>query len=214
MRSTSRSRSTRNVGAIDVPAVGGRRRPSRPSAAQDALDLGVGHRRAEQAREALAAQVQRAAARAAADSGRRSARDARRRRSARSSAIARCSATTGALMSAPRSKRADASVFRPSRLLVRRTDAGLKYALSNTTRRRRRRDLRVGAAHHAGDRLRAVARRRSPACPASSVALDAVERRDASRPASRARDAQLARRRASRGRTRASAGRARASRSW
>ncbi len=36
-------------------------------------------------------------------------------------------------MSAPRSKRDDASVLRPSRLLVRRTDAGLKYALSNTT---------------------------------------------------------------------------------
>ena len=36
-------------------------------------------------------------------------------------------------MSAPRSKRDDASVFRPSRLLVRRTDAGLKYALSNAT---------------------------------------------------------------------------------
>ena len=36
-------------------------------------------------------------------------------------------------MSAPRSKRDEASVFRPSRLLVRRTDAGLKYALSNAT---------------------------------------------------------------------------------
>ena len=36
-------------------------------------------------------------------------------------------------MSAPRSNRVDASVLRPRRLLVRRTDAGLKYALSNTT---------------------------------------------------------------------------------
>ena len=36
-------------------------------------------------------------------------------------------------MSAPRSKRDEASVLRPRRLLVRRTDAGLKYALSNAT---------------------------------------------------------------------------------
>jgi hypothetical protein len=47
--------------------------------------------------------------------------------------IARCSAKTGALTSAPRSNRADASVFNPSPLLVRRTEAGLKQALSNTT---------------------------------------------------------------------------------
>src|SRR6266699_1396957 len=49
------------------------------------------------------------------------------------SARARSSATTGALMSAPRSKRDDASVLSASRLLVRRTEAGLKYALSSTT---------------------------------------------------------------------------------
>ena len=49
------------------------------------------------------------------------------------SAAIRCNATTGALMSAPRSNRDEASVFRPSRLLVRRTDDGLKYALSNAT---------------------------------------------------------------------------------
>ena len=48
-------------------------------------------------------------------------------------AIALCKAVTAALMSAPRSNRADASVFRPSRLLVRRTDTGWKQALSNTT---------------------------------------------------------------------------------
>ena len=59
-------------------------------------------------------------------------------------------------MSAPRSKRDDASVFRPSRLLVCRTDAGLKYALSNATVCVRGGDLRVRAAHHAGDRLRPV----------------------------------------------------------
>ena len=57
-------------------------------------------------------------------------------------------------MSAPRSKRAEASVFRPSRLLVRRTDAGLKYALSNATVRVVRRHFRRRAAHDAGDRLR------------------------------------------------------------
>src|SRR6187200_1957185 len=34
-------------------------------------------------------------------------------------------------MSAPRSNRVDASVFKPRRLLVRLTEAGLKYALSS-----------------------------------------------------------------------------------
>ena len=51
-----------------------------------------------------------------------------------SSARTRSSARTGAPMSPPRSKRIDASVLRPSFLLVRRTDAGSKYALSIATR--------------------------------------------------------------------------------
>ena len=80
-----------------------------------------------------------------------------RRRSARISASARWSATTGALMSAPRSNRDEASVFRPSRLLVRRTEAGLKYALSNATVRVAAETSDRRAAHHAGDRLRRVA---------------------------------------------------------
>ena len=42
------------------------------------------------------------------------------------SAMARCRAITCTAASAPRSKRDEASVFSPSRLLVRRTDAGLK----------------------------------------------------------------------------------------
>ena len=42
---------------------------------------------------------------------------------------------TGAFTSTPRSNRADASVLRASRLLVRLTDEGLKYALSNATAR-------------------------------------------------------------------------------
>src|SRR5215831_4654123 len=48
------------------------------------------------------------------------------------SAMARCIAVTAPLMSAPRSNLDDASVLRPSFLLVRRTEAGLKYALSKT----------------------------------------------------------------------------------
>ena len=103
-----------------------------------------------------------------------------RRRSARAARRRAASATTGALMSAPRSKRDDASVFRPSRLLVRRTDAGLKYALSKATRRRRRRDF--GAAPPMTPAT-ACARSRSAmtSMSGSSVRVDAVERRDASR---------------------------------
>ena len=98
------------------------------------------------------------------------------------SARARCRAAA-ASMSAPRSKRDDASVFRPSRLLVRRTDAGSKYALSSTIVAWSRRYL---------GRRRRPSRRRSPAAARASAitsisgverAVDAVERRDASRPA-------------------------------
>ena len=99
-----------------------------------------------------------------------------------SSAAIRCSATTGALMSAPRSKRDEASVFRPSRLLVRRTDAGLKYALSNATILVAADTSASRAAHDAGDRLRAVAVGDHEHLGVE-LAFDAVERRDASRPA-------------------------------
>ena len=50
-------RSTRKVGTIDVPAVGGRRHVE-PEPAQNALDLHIGHRRAEQARQPCAPQVE------------------------------------------------------------------------------------------------------------------------------------------------------------
>ena len=58
----------------------------------------------------------------------------------------------GALTSPPRSNRIEASVFNPSRLLVRRTDGGWKYALSSTIRVVPLVDLRVSSAHHAGHR--------------------------------------------------------------
>ena len=100
----------------------GSARPRRPAPTRRA---GV---RADRARR-----VQTLAARAAAgststiDPDRLAGADLLQQRDARAE-----SPMTGALMSAPRSKRDDASVFRPSRLLVRRTDAGLKYALSST----------------------------------------------------------------------------------
>ena len=50
-----------------------------------------------------------------------------------------------------------ASVFRPSFLLVRRTDSGLKYALSKTMTVVPGRNFGLGAAHHAGHRHRALA---------------------------------------------------------
>jgi hypothetical protein len=69
-------------------------------------------------------------------------------------AAARAMPAGGALMSAPRSKRDDASVLSPSRLLVRRTDAGWKYALSSAIRVVRGADLGVLSAHDAADRQR------------------------------------------------------------
>ena len=51
-----------------------------------------------------------------------------------SSSSARAIARGGAVRSMPRSKRVDASVLRPSALLVARICAGAKYAASNTTR--------------------------------------------------------------------------------
>ncbi len=58
-------------------------------------------------------------------------------------------------MSAPRSKRDEASVFKPSRLLVRRTDCRREVSAFERHARGRRRDLGRAAAHDAGDRLRA-----------------------------------------------------------
>ena len=87
----------------------------------------------------------------------------------------------GALTSPPRSKRMDASVFSPSRLLVRRTDAGWKYALSRTIRVVPSWISESPSAHHAGDR-------RGPFGVGDDEhvrierALDAVQRRAASRP--------------------------------
>ena len=118
----------------DVPAVGGRRSRRGRAPRRIRIDVGVRHRSAEQrARAASRRRCSRCgAARVRVPIDDRARRLGRRRSapSARSRAAAR---STGALMSAPRSKRDDASVFRPSRLLVRRTDAGLKYALSNAT---------------------------------------------------------------------------------
>ena len=113
----------------DVPSIGGRGHIEAETL-QDALDFGVRDRRAQQAREAIAAQMQahRPARTRVAVDGRPDARPAP---ICSISAIARSMATTCALMSAPRSKRVDASVLRPRRLLVRRTEAGLKYALSS-----------------------------------------------------------------------------------
>src|SRR4029079_13491516 len=96
-------------------------------------------------------------------------------------------------MSAPRSNRVEASVLRPRRLLVRRTDAGLKYALSKTTvlvvaetsedappitpPTARARCRRGRAPHHLRGRLCAIAigddQHLRVECP-----RDAVERRD------------------------------------
>ena len=59
-------------------------------------------------------------------------------------------------MSPPRSKRIDASVFKPSRLLVRRTDGGWKYALSSAISVVAGADLGVAPAHDAADRGRAL----------------------------------------------------------
>ena len=80
-------------------------------------------------------------------------------------------------MSAPRSNREDASVFKPSRLLVRRTDAGLKYALSNTIARVDADTSAARAAHDAGDRLGAVAVRDDQHVGVERP-LDTVQRRD------------------------------------
>ena len=57
-------------------------------------------------------------------------------------------------MSAPRSKRNDASVDSASRLLVRRTETGSNQALSNAARAVPGADLGIGAAHDPGHRLR------------------------------------------------------------
>ena len=92
-----------------------------------------------------------------ADRRRRSVRTIVPARSDSMSAIARCIAASAPLTSAPRSNRADASVFSPSRLLVLRTDAGLKYALSSTIVVVDAETSESGAAHHAGHRLRAIA---------------------------------------------------------
>ena len=62
-------------------------------------------------------------------------------------------------------------------MLVRRTDAGLKYALSNTTRRVADVTSECGTAHDAGDRLRAVAVGDDEHVRVERP-LDAVERRD------------------------------------
>ena len=90
-------------------------------------------------------------------------------------------------MSAPRSKRIDASVFRPSRLLVRRTDAGSKYALSSAIARGRRPNLGV-----APPITPAIAARALGVGDDQHVgverAVDAVERRAAVSPGARAAD--------------------------
>ena len=62
-------------------------------------------------------------------------------------------ATTGAVRSAPRSKRIDASVRSPSLRLVARTDCGLNHAASNTMRVVADETSESRAAHHAADRL-------------------------------------------------------------
>ena len=80
-------------------------------------------------------------------------------------------------MSAPRSNRVEASVLRPRRLLVRRTDAGLKYALSKTTVFVVAEILRVRSAHHARDSLRPIAVGDDQHFGIER-ARDAVERRD------------------------------------
>ena len=146
----------------------------------------------------------------------------RRRRSSRArtvpapicsiSAQARASASAAAAKSAPRSKRYDASVDRPRRLLVRRIDVGLEPGALERDRRRRRRHFAVAAAHDAGQRLRAS---RSAITSMSGVerALLAVERRQRLAGPRRA-DAQLGPAEPARGRTRAADGRARAARSW
>ena len=77
-----------------------------------------------------------------------------------SSATARSMPATGAPMSVPRSNLADASVFSPSFLLVRRTRLRLEAGALEHDRLGGRADFGQPAAHDAGDRLRAVSRRR------------------------------------------------------
>ena len=68
------------------------------------------------------------------DSDRRSSRGVRRRRSLPEVAVRGASPARGASMSAPRSKRNEASVDSANRLLVRRTETGSNHALSKATR--------------------------------------------------------------------------------
>ena len=83
----------------------------------------------------VAARSLSAAPRGATDSSRSSVRRRSAAPRSASSAAMRAIAAGAASTSAPRSNRVDASVLSPSRLLVRRTDAGVKYALSSTITR-------------------------------------------------------------------------------
>ncbi len=176
MRSTSRSRSTRNVGAdTSHPSDAGR--IAQPERLENPHHVGVRHVEAEQARQPRPAADAAACRRAGADTDRRSVPTTRPAPMRCISSIARCRATTGALTSAPRSNRDEASVFSPSRLLVRRTDAGLKYALSNAT---------TLVASETSERRPPMTPATACACcrigddqhVAVELSLDAVERRD------------------------------------
>ena len=103
-----------------------------------------------------------------------------------SNSAARAMATAGAVMSAPRSKRIDASVRSPSLRLVARTDCGLNHAASNTMRVVARRDFGVAAAHHAANRLgpfgvgnheHVVGETCAPGCPGCVIRSPARARR-------------------------------------
>ena len=87
--------------------------------------------------------VTRRGARAASDTDRSSPPSAWPAPICSKSAAARAIPAGGASMSAPRSKRIDASVFSPSRLLVRRTDGRLEVRALERDARRRRADFGV-----------------------------------------------------------------------
>ncbi len=80
-----------------------------------------------------------------------------RPRSARSGCRRGPAPSAAAAKSAPRSKRYDASVDRPSRLLVLRIDVGSNQALSSAIVVVAADTSLVAAAHDAGQRLRAIA---------------------------------------------------------
>ena len=126
--------------------------------------------------------------------------------------VARSMARAWPCGSTPRSKRWLASVSRPSAARARN---GLGREVRDLEQARRVVSALIAvrcAAHDAGEPDRPVARRRSAACPASSVDLLAVEQRQLLARARHAHaDAALE---LARDRRRAWAGRARASRSW